>query len=117
MEKDNRSPQITLSDFLKVHIVVGTILSAELNPKAKKKAYILKIDFGQFGIKISSAQITQNYSIHQLLGEQIVAVINFPSKKIAGVASEVLVLAAVCNEKGTILLQPKSSVENGTQIL
>lgn len=117
MENDNCPQQITFSDFLKLHIVVGTILSAELNPKAKKPAYLLKIDFGHFGIKISSAQITQNYSIHQLLGEQIIAVINFPAKKIAGVTSEVLVLAAVCDEKGTVLLQPKSSVENGTQIL
>ena len=116
MKKDNSYPEITFSDFLQVHMVVGTIISAELNPKAKKPAYILKIDFGQWGIKMSSAQITQNYSTHQLQGEQIVAVMNFPAKKIAGVVSEVLVLAAVCNEKGTVLLQPKSRVENGTQI-
>ena len=108
---------IAFSDFLKVGIVVGTVLTAELNPKAKKPAYKLRIDFGALGIKESSAQITQNYSVEELIGKQVVAVLNFLPKKVAGVNSEVLVLAAVCNDNGTILLQPSQKVNNGTRIL
>jgi tRNA-binding protein len=108
---------IDFSDFLKVGMVVGTILAAELNPQAKKAAYRLSIDFGEWGIKQSSAQITENYKPEDLVGMQVVAVINFPPKKVAGLRSEVLVLAAVCQEKGTVLLQPTEKVKNGTRIL
>lgn len=108
---------IDFTDFLKVGLAVGTILTAELNKAAKKPAYKLTIDFGNLGIKTSSAQITENYSENELSGKQIIAVMNFPSKRVAGVNSEVLVLAAVCHEKGTVLLEPTLKVENGTRIL
>ena len=108
---------IDFSHFLKIGLAIGTIISAELNPKAKKPAYKLTIDFGDLGIKISSAQITENYTTDDLQNKQIVAVMNFPPKRIAGVKSEVLVLAAVCEEKGTVLLNPLMIVKNGTRIL
>lgn len=103
-------------DFLKVHIIAGTILSAKINPKAIKAAYFLEIDFGGYGIKISSAQVTQHYSAAELIGQQILAVVNFPTKRIAGIASEVLVLAAVSEQEGTILIQPERSVTNGSRV-
>ncbi len=108
---------IDFDHFLKVGLVVGTIVSAQENPKARKPAYVLQIDFGTLGIKSSSAQITENYSAHELIGRQVVAVVNFPSKRVAGIKSEVLVLAAVCEEKGTVLLSPTIEVSNGTRIL
>lgn len=108
--------EISFDDFLKVEIVTGTIVEAALNPKAKKPAYVLKIDFGELGFKTSSAQITENYSPENLVGKQIVAVMNFPAKRVAGVVSEVLVLAAVSATKGTVLLEPGMSVENGVRI-
>jgi tRNA-binding protein len=107
---------IQFADFLKVEIRVGTIISVELNAKAIKPAYILKIDFGELGVKTSSAQITQNYSIENLHGIQIVAVMNFEPKKVAGVKSEVLVLASVSEVVGTVLLKPSLSVPNGSLI-
>lgn len=107
---------IDFSDFLKVGIFAGTIVEAELNPKARVPAYKLKINFGPLGIKTSSAQITANYQAEQLVGKQIVAVVNFEPKRVAGVKSEVLVLAAVCEKEGTTLLEPTSKVENGTRV-
>jgi tRNA-binding protein len=108
---------IDFADFLKVEIRVGTIVEARLNEKAIKQAYVLKIDFGEFGIKNSSAQITENYTTENLPGQKVIAVMNFAPKRVAGVKSEVLVLAAVCETKGTILLQPTGAVVNGTRIL
>ena len=108
--------EISFDDFLKVQIATGTIVEAVLNPKAKKPAYALTIDFGELGFKTSSAQMTENYSPEQLIGKQIIAVMNFPAKRVAGVVSEVLVLAAVSGQKGTVLLQPQMSVENGVRI-
>ena len=95
--------KIIFEDFSKVRIIIGTILEAELNPKANKPAYILKIDFGNYGIKTSSAQITKNYSKDNLIGMQISAVVNFPIKKIAGIKSEVLVLGVISEQKDIIL--------------
>lgn len=107
--------QVTVSDFLKVDIRVGTIVEAVENLKARLPAYVLRIDFG-VGQKTSSAQITQNYSKDELIGKQIIAVVNFPPKRVAGIMSEVLVLAAVCKTHGTVLLEPNSFVENGTRV-
>ncbi len=112
-----QSETIQFDDFLKVDIRVGTILETTLNQKAKKPAYILKIDFGDAGIKTSSAQITEHYQPEQLIGSQIVAVMNFPPKKVAGVLSEVLVLACVSETEGTVLLQPTQFVSNGNRVL
>ncbi len=108
--------EIAFSDFLKVDIRVGQIIELLDNPKARQPAYVLTIDFGEFGKKTSSAQITENYSKEELLGKQIIAVVNFPVKRVAGVKSEVLVLAAVCKTHGTVLLEPNILVENGTRI-
>ena len=84
---------INYSDFIKIEIRVGTIISAELNNKLRKPSYVLKIDFGdKIGVKKSSAQLTKNYKIKQLLHKQITAVINFPKKQIGDLISEVLVL-------------------------
>jgi tRNA-binding protein len=109
--------RIQFSDFLKIEMRVGTIISAQLNVKAIKPAYILKIDFGEIGIKTSSAQITQNYTIEELMDTQIVAVMNFEPKKVAGIKSQVLVLASISDTKGTILLKPSLQTPNGSQIL
>jgi len=108
---------ISYEDFTKVNICAGTIIAAALNPKAKKPSYMLQIDFGKLGIKTSSAQITENYTPEKLIGQQIVAVMNFPIKPVAGIKSEVLVLASVSDEAGTVLLQPTKSVPNGSRIL
>ena len=92
-------------------------MSAALNEKARKPAYILKIDFGEeIGIKTTSAQIIDNYQIKALIGKQVSAIMNFPPLRVAGVKSEVLVLAGVCNEHGTVLLQPTQTIRNGTAV-
>ena len=114
MDLSNKE-QVSINDFIKLNIVLGTILEASQNTKAKKPAYILKIDFGKvIGIKQTSAQIT-NYSLEELVQRQVVAVCNLPSKKIAGFTSEVLVLGAISG-KDVYLLSPDVKLENGTLI-
>ena len=109
-------PIIEYDDFEKVEIVTGTILEATENVKARKPAYVLKIDFGQkIGIKFSSAQIT-NYSTAELINKQVVAVCNFERKNIAGIESEVLVLGSIDKDNKVILLQPDISVQNGLPV-
>lgn len=108
---------ISFEDFKKVDIRIGTVLKARLNEKARNPAYVLTIDFGeQLGIKTSSAQLTENYRPQDLVGKQLCAVMNFPPMRIAGVRSEVLVLAGVCEQNGTVLLYPASGVENGSPV-
>jgi tRNA-binding protein len=107
---------ISWDDFEKVEIRSGTILEVTDFPKAKKPAYQLKIDFGVLGIKQSSAQITQHYSKEALLGQQVVAVVNFPPKQIANFFSECLVLGVYDTDGHVILLQPEREVENGQRI-
>jgi len=107
---------IGFDDFLRVDIRTGTILAAELNPKARVPAYRLEIDFGDLGTRTSSAQITRNYTAEELVGRQVVAVMNFPPKRVAGVKSEVLVLGAVSEEQDVVLLHPSLKVENGARI-
>ncbi len=107
---------ISVDDFARVDIRIGTVVSAVQNAKARKAAYVLEVDFGELGIKTTSAQITENYTLSELVGQQVVAVVNFPVKKVAGVKSEILVLAAVCESNGTVLLQPKSSTLNGVKV-
>ena len=108
--------EISFDDFLKVRIVTGTIVDARVNPKACVPAFVIEIDFGPYGRKTSSAQLTGNYTPDTLIGKQIVAVANFPPKRIAGVKSEVLVLGAVSETHGVVLLEPTFPVENGVQI-
>ncbi len=108
--------EIQFTDFLKVGMYAGTILEVRLNPKAKQAAYILSIDFGDLGIKQSSAQLVENYTPADLLATQVIAVLNFPAKRVAGIKSEVLVLATVSEKEGTILLRPSRSVTNGARV-
>jgi len=108
-------PIVEYNDFEKLEILTGTILEATENVKAKKPAYILKIDFGEkVGIKFSSAQIT-NYSTEEIINRQVVAVCNFEKKNIAGIESEVLVLGSI-EENKVILLQPDIKVKNGSPV-
>ncbi len=107
--------EVSISDFTKLNIVLGTIIDARPNVKAKNPAYILKIDFGNHvGIKSTSAQVT-NYSIDELIGRQVIAVCNLPSKKVAGFTSEVLVLGAISG-KDVHLLRTDINLQNGTLI-
>ena len=107
---------LLFDEFLRVEMRTGTILSAHLNAQARVPAYILEIDFGALGIKHSSAQITKNHTLESLVGLQIVAVINFEVKRIAGFKSEVLVLGAICDEHDIVLLSPTYKVKNGMLI-
>ena len=107
---------ISIDDFKKIEFRVGTIVTVDEFPEAKKPAYKLKIDFGGFGIKQSSAQVTDNYLPADLLNRQVVAVVNFPPKKIASLTSEVLVLGADGNENGIILLDLDQPIQNGVKI-
>ena len=108
--------EIEFGEFQKVEMRTGTIVDAKLNPKARVPAFILRIDFGAEGSRTSSAQLTRNYTAEQLVGKQVVAVMNFAPKRIAGVKSEVLVLGAVCDEHGVVLLEPSFPVHNGMAI-
>ena len=105
----------TFDDFLKLDIRVGTILEAKIFEKAKKSAYQLKLDFGELGIKKSSAQITEVYKVEDLIGKQILAVVNFPPRQIADFMSEVLVLGTYSKE-GVVLITPDKKVKNGDKL-
>lgn len=101
---------------MRKYICTGTITKAEAFKKARKPAYKLLIDFGELGIKQSSAQITDHYSLEDLVGKQIVAVVNFPPKQIADFISECLVLGAYTKEGSVNLLEPSFTSENGLKI-
>ena len=107
---------ISWNDFEKIDIRVGTILEADDFAKARKPAYKLKIDFGNVGIKNSSAQITSLYTKEDLIGKQIVAVVNFPPKQIADFISECLVLGVYNEKNEVVLLQPTHATGNGNKI-
>jgi tRNA-binding protein len=108
--------QATFDDFLKLDMRVGRILEVEEFPEARVPAWKLTVDFGpEIGTKRSSAQIT-HYTREALLGRLVVGVVNFPPKRIAGFPSEVLVLGALDEQKGVVLLQPDDDVELGSRI-
>ena len=108
---------ITWDDFEKIDIRVGTVLEAAPFPEVRKPAYKLQIDFGdELGIRKSSAQITAHYQPEDLVGKQVVAVVNFPPKQIANFFSECLVLGIYDDQKQVVLLQPGKSVSNGSKI-
>jgi tRNA-binding protein len=107
---------ILWDDFKKVDMRVGTIIEVNDFPEALKASYQIKIDFGpEVGIKKSSAQLTKRYSKSQMMGRQVVAVINFPVKQIANFMSECLILGAV-DGQDVVLLQPEARVANGLKI-
>ena len=103
-------------DFMKLDIRVGTILSAKNFEKARKPAYQLEVDFGEeLGVKKSSAQITDHYKPEDLVGKQVLAVVNFPPRQIANFMSEILVLGTYSKD-GVVLITPDKPVENGDKL-
>jgi tRNA-binding protein len=109
----DRVPEVTFEEFQRVRIHAGTVVEAAPNPRARVPSYVLRIDFGPLGMRTSSAQLTRNYTPEELVGRQVVAVMNFPPKRVAGVKSEVLVLGTVTDEEGVVLLHPTFPVANG----
>ena len=107
----------TWDDFQRIDIRVGRILTVAPNAKAQKPAYILTIDFGtELGVKTSSAQLTVHYPADELVGRQVIAVMNFEPKRVAGVKSEVLVLGVPDEDGAVVLLQPTQEVPLGGRL-
>ncbi len=114
--RENDNNTLEWADFMKVEMRVGTVISAEVFKEARNPAYKISIDFGAFGTKKTSAQITKLYKPKDIIGRQVVAVINFPPKQIANMMSECLILGGIGVDKDVTLLQPERPVENGTRI-
>ena len=109
--------EITYEDFKKVQIKLGTILEVKNNEKARKPSLVLKVDFGEgIGVKQSSAQITHYYNKENLVGKQVIGICNFPTKNIAGVISEVLILGAIEKDGKVVLVHPSQKTDNGLDI-
>jgi len=109
--------EITYAEFARVDIRVGTVVEAEPHPEAKKPAFKLRVDFGpEIGIKRTSAQITRHYTLGELVGRQVAAVVNFPPKQIGKFLSEVLVLGFADEAGEVVLIQPSRSVPNGGKL-
>lgn len=115
-KKEKMKKEITFEDFLKIDIRVGTIIEVCDFKRARKPAYQLKIDFGDLGIKKSSAQITNLYSKEDLINKQVTAVLNFTPRQIANFLSEVLVLGIHDTSNNVVLLQTSKKGKNGQQI-
>lgn len=120
MNHDSAAPAadpIGFDDFLKVDIRVGTIVSAEPFPEARKPAYKLSVDFGEpIGVKRSSAQITEHYTPEELVGRQVAAVVNFPPRQIGPMRSEVLTLGFPDADGKVVLIAPSEAVPNGGRL-
>jgi len=111
------SEPIGFDDFLKVDIRAGTIIEAQPFPEARKPAYKLKIDFGnEIGVKRSSVQITIHYQVEELVGRQVIGVVNFPPRQIGPFMSEVLTLGLADENGHVVLLQPDRIVPNGSRM-
>ena len=108
---------VTFDDFIKVDIRVGTVVEARPFPEARKPALQLLVDFGpEIGVKKSSAQITKNYSLKELVGRQVAAVVNFPPRQIAPMMSEVLTLGFPDEAGEVMLIAPDRKVPNGGRL-
>lgn len=107
---------IEWQDFQRVELRVGTVLSATLNKKALKPAYVLQIDLGELGVKQSSAQLTVHYTCAQLLGRQVLCVCNFAAKRIAGVRSDVLITGAYDANNNVVLASFDKPLPNGARL-
>lgn len=106
----------TWDDFEKMDMRAGTIITASIFEGLRKPAFKLSIDFGDLGIKKSSAQLTQLYTADELIGKQIIAVVNFPPKQIANFFSECLVVGIYNQQQQVVLLKPDKEVANGDKI-
>lgn len=113
---NKESEALSWEEFERVEMRVGTILEAEVFDAARQPAYKLLIDFGPLGVRKSSAQITDLYQPEDLIGRQVIAVVNFPPKQIATMKSECLVLGAMGESKVVTLLSTERKVENGSRI-
>jgi tRNA-binding protein len=112
-----RAAEISFADFLKVDIRVGTILTADAYPEARKPSYRLTIDFGpDIGVKKSAAQITAHYRLEDLPGRQVAAVVNFPPRQIGKFMSEVLTLGFPDEQGEVVLVQPSTATPNGGRL-
>ena len=109
--------EITYGDFEKLDIRVGKVIKVDDFPKARKAAYKLWVDFGDFGVKKSSAQITKLYRKEELVGQLVTAVTNFPPRQVADFISEVLVLGVVLDKDEVVLVKPDRNVPLGQKIL
>jgi tRNA-binding protein len=107
---------LTWTDFEKVEMRIGTILSAEIFEEVNKPAYKIIVDFGPLGSRKTSAQLTALYKPEELIGKQVVAVVNFPPKQIANMMSECLILGGLGEDRDVTLIQPGKKVANGSRI-
>lgn len=117
MDSNNLHEPISWKDFEQVELRVGTIVDAKVFEGARKPAYQIWADFGSFGIKKSSAQITKNYTIEELIGKQIVGVLNFEPKQIGGFMSEFLVTGFEDEEGNIVLSIPETKIPNGNKLI
>ena len=111
----SRLPEISWDDFQRIELIAGTVVRAEEFPEARKPAYKLWIDLGDLGVKTSSAQITSLYRREELVGKQVLCVVNFKPKRVASFTSEVLTTGFVL-EDGVVLAQPERRVPNGSKL-
>jgi tRNA-binding protein len=114
--EQSEQEKLNWSEFMKVEMRVGTIISAEKFKEVRNPAYKMIVDFGPFGTRKTSAQITKLYTPEELVGKQVIAVLNFPPKQIATIMSECLVMGCVGDENEVTLIQPERKVANGTRI-
>ncbi len=115
MEQE-RQNNLSWSDFLKVEMRVGTIIKAEDFQEARNSAYKIHVDFGEWGIRKTSAQITRLYKASEIIGKQVIAVVNFPPKQIANLMSDCLILGAMGEGNEVTLIQPQRKIKNGLKI-